>query len=228
MLLGQQIYYYGKRESETVLIQMIERPFLRRMPLEIDYIKEFAGTDDFLLAGVRVSDWNEDLTPWVAPGLFGKKDFSGLGPESLDILLNVAIPAIQQEHPSDNIRLFLGGYSLSALFALWAAYKTDVFSGVAAASPSMWYPHFTEFMESNEIQTDAVYLSIGDKEEKIRNPVMKVVGDEIRKADQLLTDRGVYHTLEWNEGKHFADVEKRTAMGFAWLLKNRYIWTLLD
>ena len=92
----------------------------------------------------------------------------------------------------------------------------------------MWYPHFTEFMENNEIQTDAVYLSIGDKEEKIRNPVMKVVGNEIRKADRLLTERGIYHTLEWNEGKHFADVEKRTAMGFAWLLKNRYLWTLLD
>ena len=31
----------------------------------------------------------------------------------------------------------IGGYSLAGLFALWAAYRTDAFSGTAAASPSV-------------------------------------------------------------------------------------------
>ena len=114
------------------------------------------------------------------------------------------------------------------MFSLWAAYQTDIFSGVAAASPSLWYPDFVEYMEENKILTDAVYLSIGTKEEKIRNRVMSRVGDAIRSANEILTRQGILNTLEWNPGKHFQDAEKRTAMGFAWLLKNRYLWTMLD
>lgn len=244
-------------------------------------IRELAGTDDFLLACVRVFDWNEDLTPWVAPGIFGNSDFSGLAPQTLDYLLHEMIPEILHErslaragmiepyadfsslfppasdaphtspqnpgpphrkqtsapHPDNSysgtpentsVRFFLGGYSMAALFCLWTAYQTDIFSGIAAASPSLWYPDFIEYMEENEIHTDAVYLSIGTKEESIRNRVMSRIGDGIRAADEILSRQNILKTLEWNPGKHFQDQEKRTALGFAWLLKNRFAWTMLD
>ena len=42
---------------------------------------------------------------------------------------------------------YIGGYSLAGLFSLWAAYQTDVFSGFAAASPSVWFPGFIEYMK---------------------------------------------------------------------------------
>ncbi len=275
---------------------MVERHQVRFIDKEMAMIRELAGTDDFLLACVRVVDCNEDLTPWVAPGIFGNSDFSGRGPQTLDYLLKEMIPMILHErdlalagviepysdfsslfppaaadHNSENhvgspfvspadgpgnphdfgfprgrsfavshatpdysdptasgVRFFLGGYSIGALFALWTAYQTDVFSGVAAASPSLWYPDFIEYMEENKILTDAVYLSIGTKEEAIRNRVMSRVGDGIRAADEILSREGILKTFEWNQGKHFQDQEKRTAMGFAWLLKNRFAWTLLD
>jgi hypothetical protein len=41
-------------------------------------------------------------------------------------------------------------------------------------------------MKKNEIKTDTVYLSLGDREEKARNPVMATVGDRIREAEALL------------------------------------------
>ena len=275
---------------------MVERHQVRFIDKEMAMIRELAGTDDFLLACVRVVDCNEDLTPWVAPGIFGNSDFSGRGPQTLDYLLKEMIPMILHERdlalagviepysdfsslfppasadpnsenhadspfasPADGpvaphnfgfprdrsfagphttpnytdpaasgVRFFLGGYSIGALFALWTAYQTDVFSGVAAASPSLWYPDFIEYMEENKILTDAVYLSIGTKEETIRNRVMSRVGDGIRAADEILSRAGILKTFEWNQGKHFQDQEKRTAMGFAWLLKNRFAWTLLD
>ena len=275
---------------------MVERHQVRFIDKEMAMIRELADTDDFLLACVRVVDCNEDLTPWVAPGIFGNSDFSGRGPQTLDYLLNEMIPIILHERdlalagviepysdfsslfppaaadpnseshagspfvsPADGpvaphnfgfprgrsfavshttpdysdpaasgVRFFLGGYSIGALFALWTAYQTDVFSGVAAASPSLWYPDFIEYMEENKILTDAVYLSIGTKEEAIRNRVMSRVGDGIRAADEILSRAGILKTFEWNQGKHFQDQEKRTAMGFAWLLKNRFAWTLLD
>ncbi len=253
---------------------MVERHQVRFIDKEMAMIRELAGTDDFLLACVRVVDCNEDLTPWVAPGIFGNSDFSGRGPQTLDYLLKEMIPMILHERDlalagvvepysdfsslfppaatdpnseshgdsfavshatpdysdpaASGVRFFLGGYSIGALFALWTAYQTDVFSGVAAASPSLWYPDFIEYMEENKILTDAVYLSIGTKEEAIRNRVMSRVGDGIRAADEILSREGILKTFEWNQGKHFQDQEKRTAMGFAWLLKNRFAWTLLD
>ena len=101
---------------------------------------------------------------------------------------------------------------------MWAAYRTDVFCAVAAASPSLWFPDFYEFMEKNEIKTEKVYLSLGDREEKTRNPVMATVGERIRKAHVLLKEHNVNCILEWNEGNHFKDADIRTAKAFAWVM----------
>ena len=59
-----------------------------------------------------------------------------------------------------------------------SAYQTDVFKGVAAASPSMWFPGFSDYMKEQDIKAKTVYLSLGDKEEKTRNPVMTTVADK--------------------------------------------------
>ena len=112
----------------------------------------------------------------------------------------------------------IGGYSLAGLFALWAVYQTDVFKGAAAASPSVWFPGFVEYMRGNRILTGSVYLSLGDREEKTRNPVMAAVGERIREAYTLLKDRGINTTLEWNQGNHFWDADIRTAKAFAWVM----------
>ena len=36
---------------------------------------------------------------------------------------------------------------------------------------------------------------------------------------KLLEEQGVGHVLEWNEGNHFRDPERRCARGFAWCLR---------
>lgn len=115
-------------------------------------------------------------------------------------------------------RIFIGGYSLAGLFALWAGYQTDCFDGIAAASPSIWFPSFLEYMRENKIQTDAVYLSLGDREERTRNQVMAQVGNAIRTGFRLLKDSGTDCFLEWNEGNHFKEPDLRTAKAFAWLM----------
>ena len=105
------------------------------------------------------------------------------------------------------------------MFSLWAAYQSELFKGVAAASPSVWFPDFTEYMETHTIKTESVYLSLGDKEEKVKNPVMATVGDRIRAAHELLKEQKVNTILEWNEGNHFKDTEMRTAKAFSWILQ---------
>ena len=117
-------------------------------------------------------------------------------------------------------KYYIGGYSLAGLFALWAAFQTDKFEGVAAASPSIWFPGFIDYMKDHEIKTGKVYLSMGDKEEKTRNPVMATVGDCIRKAHAFLGSRGTDIILEWNRGNHFKEFDLRTAKAFAWALNS--------
>lgn len=113
----------------------------------------------------------------------------------------------------------LGGYSLAGLFALWAAYQTDAFTAVAAASPSVWFPGFLDYMKANAIHASSVYLSLGDREEKARNPVMASVGERIREVHGLLKEQGVNTILEWNQGNHFRDADLRTARAFAWVME---------
>ena len=203
-------FEFGKADSSNILIQMVDDHDMAVIESEVSLIKELAG-DDFRLVALKVNDWNRDLSPWEAPPVFGNEAFGGGAEETLSEVLT--------ETQDKTKNYFIGGYSLAGLFALWAAYRTDVFRGVAAASPSIWFPGFDEFMKANNIMTEKVYLSLGNKEEKTRNQVMATVGDRIREAHEYLTEKGIDCVLEWNQGNHFRDADVRTAKAFAWVLK---------
>ena len=73
-------------------------------------------------------------------------------------------------------------------------------------------------MKERSVQCGRVYLSLGDREERTRNPIMAAVGDRIRELHAFLSARGTDCVLEWNQGNHFRDADLRTARAFAWLL----------
>ncbi len=202
-------YEFGNPDADIVLIQPVDEHDLSGIENEIKTIGENYDKDFFLQA-VKVNDWNRDLSPWEAPAVFGREDFGG---GAKNILTEVLELCGDKEKT-----YYIGGYSLAALFSLWAVYQTDVFAGVAAASPSMWFPNFIDYMKENDIRTDKVYLSLGDREEKTRNPVMATVGGRIREAEIILKERDVKCILEWNEGNHFKDADIRTAKAFSSVL----------
>ena len=207
-----KIYEYGNRDADTVLIQPVDDHDLEGIENEVEIITRSSNRSFYLLA-VKIEDWNTDLSPWTAPAVFGK---NGLGCGAEKTLISIL------ELCTDSRRsYFIGGYSLAGLFALWAVYISDVFRGAAAASPSVWFPGFTDFMRRENIRTGAVYLSLGDREEKVRNRIMAAVGDRIREAYDLLLEREIDCVLEWNEGNHFREPDVRTARAFAWLM-NRH------
>ena len=184
---------------------------------EISYIRELSGNRDFCLIAVKVDDWNKDLSPWPEPAVFGDEDFGEGAPETLKFLLeNVLVPDDLETTPGR--RIYLGGYSLAGLFALWAGCQTDAFDGIAAASPSVWFPGFAEYLRNNIPQTKAVYLSLGDREERTRHPLMSQVGNAIRSTYEFLKESGMDCVLEWNKGNHFKNPDLRTAKAFAWLM----------
>ena len=202
---------YGNPESSNILIQMVDDHDLAVIHNEVKTIKE--ATDDFYLIAIKVRDWNADLSPWKAPAVFGNEGFGDRAGETLKEVLKLC------QDSSKNY--YIGGYSLAGLFALWASCRTERFAGVAAASPSIWFPGFVEYMKENRPKCGTVYLSLGDKEEKVRNPVLSGVGDCIRETYTLLREQGVNCTLEWNKGNHFREPDIRTAKAFMWVLGNR-------
>ena len=206
-----RIYEFGNSEADIVLIQPVDDHDLEGIRNEFDYISDNCDKE-FCLIAFKIEDWNEELSPWNAPAVFGNEDFGNGASETLNRILKIC---------NDSSKTYyIGGYSLAGLFGLWAVYQTDVFKAVAGVSPSMWFPGFTDYMKENRMNADKVYLSLGDREEKTRNPIMATVGDRIREAHQLLKQCDISCTLEWNEGNHFREPDIRTAKGFLWLLNN--------
>ena len=200
---------FGDPHAQAVLLQPADDHDLETIENEFALIREGTARE-FRLITFKVSDWNNDLSPWKAPPVFGKEGFGGGAADTLNEIL---------EYCKDGTKTYyIGGYSLAGLFALWAACQTDLFAGVAAASPSMWFPGFSDYLKQYRIRSRAVYLSLGDKEEKTRNPVMATVGDRIREACTMLQEQDTDCILEWNPGNHFKDADRRTARAFSWVL----------
>ena len=212
---GRRCFIYDCGSSDTLLIQPIGEHNLETMDKEVGLISECSKGRPFTIV-MFLLDWNNDLPPWKAEQIRGDEPFGCGAPETLDFIREHLIPEACGQHAP---RIYLGGYSLAGLFALWAAFQTDLFAGAAAASPSVWYPGFPAFAREHDIRAPRVYLSLGTKEEKTRHPVMKMVGDNLRELHAMLEGSpGCETTLEMNPGNHFKDPDLRMAKGFAWLM----------
>ena len=211
---------YGTASAEYLLLQMVDEHDLAGMEREVEAIRRQTA-HLFLLAAVQVENWNDDLSPWTAPPVWGKQGFGGRAEDTL-AWLEQAVPGISQQYSiKEDCKVILGGYSLAGLFALWAATQTNALYGTAAASPSVWFPGWLEYEAAHPIQTRRVYLSLGDREEHTKNQTMASVGDNIRALHSALTQRGKDCKLEWNAGGHFKDADLRTAKAFAWVMEGK-------
>lgn len=204
-----KIYNYGNPDAPFVLIQPVDDHDISLLENEINEIKKLTGKDFYFMA-FKQENWNKDLSPWSAPAVFGNEDFGEGANDTLNDILKLCVDM--------NKTYFLGGYSLAGLFALWASFQTDVFTGIAAASPSVWFPGFIEYMKNHKTNAKSVYLSLGDREEKTKNAVMATVGKCIYEANEILINQGSDVIFEWNSGNHFKDSDIRTAKAFADLL----------
>ena len=204
-------YEYGNPEADTVLIQPTgehEMASLENVVREI----EKRTSKEFRFIATKVENWNDDLSPWKAPAVFKTEDFCGGASKTLENIIALCA--------DKNRKYYIGGYSLAGLFALWVACQTDIFSGVAAASPSVWFPGFIDYMKTYKMKSQNVYLSLGDREEKTRNPVIAQIGNCIKEEYRCLLENGINCILEWNKGNHFKEADIRTAKAFAWILNN--------
>lgn len=101
--------------------------------------------------------------------MFGQEKFGGQAAAFLERIETVLLPKLFLEHGKDGITadlpVLLGGYSLAGLFALWAVYQSERFCGVAAVSPSVWFPNWMAYVKTHIPHVKKAYFSLGDREE---------------------------------------------------------------
>ena len=181
---------------------------------------------DFSLLEVCGMDWNRDLSPWEAPAVFkGDSPFGGKADDYLKELTESVIPSAVSDLGAAPSAVYIAGYSLAGLFAVYSLFQTPVFSGAASVSGSMWFPGFIDFASSHDLaaKPSKVYLSLGDREAKTRNPIMATVQDNTEKMARLFRERGIDVTYELNPGNHFQEPGLRMAKGIAAILESEIV-----
>ena len=176
---------------------------------------------DFALAAVSGLRWNDELTPWPAPPIARRREPSaGQADEYIGLLTGQIVPAILAELPEKPAYIAITGYSLAGLFALYALYRTDAFARAASASGSLWYPGFVEYARTHAFarRPDRLYISLGDREGRTRNPIMRPVEENTRILAEAYRQAGLRTILEMNPGGHFNEPDRRTARAIAWML----------
>ena len=175
----------------------------------------------FTLVAIGGLDWNRELSPWACDGaVHDSESFGGQASEFLDELLNQIVPQVESSLPCPPSWRGIAGYSLAGLFSLWSLWQTDAFDRAASASGSLWFPGFIDYAHEHAmaVTPDSAYLSLGKKETKTPNRMMRHVLDDTRAMEELLIERGIPTTLELNPGNHFAQTDLRMARGIHWTL----------
>ena len=215
---GRMCRLFGSERPGFILIQPSARHENATLEAEAQKIAQLSLVP-FVLATIELEDWMLDLMPWPDGNISRDPEAGKHGQDTLQYVLLSLIPELQ--HRFGPLPIIFGGYSLGGLFALWASAQTDSFKAVAAASPSVWIRDWIPFARKHTPMADAVYLSLGDQEEHVKNQAIARVGDNLRTQyallqEQLGPDRC---TLVWEQGGHFNDNEGRLARAFAWCME---------
>ena len=205
---------FGDLKASTFLMYLVDES----NPEDYEQIYQKVSNESQLcMISVSIHDWQGELSPWSAPAIFGKHDFAGNAAKFLAELEGFW-KWFKDEHNIESSQMYLCGYSLAGLFTLWASSQTNLFTKIAAVSPSVWYFNFVEYMQRNPIQTREVYMSLGDKEANAKNKVMATVKDCFEAVIQIIQKQNISLTYEYNPGNHFQDVELRMMKGIQQLL----------
>ena len=207
-----------KNEAKGPIFLWVMYPHRNEDPAEIlPKMEETVGNTEYTLAAVQVDDWNADLSPWEEDTSAGY--FAGNAEKTLSYIEEV-VSELGKMHGEDRA-IYIIGYSLAGLFALWAAAKEDSFSGAASCSGSLWFPGWLAQLKDERgfLKNKKVYLSLGGKEANTPDPLMKQVMTCTKEAEQILkAENQVF--FEMNSGGHFADSGKRLAKAVKWFTKS--------
>lgn len=174
-------------------------------------------------------NWNDDLTPWPAEGVFKKaKPFGGQAALFLDKLTNEIMPEIEGGLGVVDPERTIMGVSLSGLFAVWAGFNTDIFTSIISISGSLWYDGFVEWMKEQtpSPRLKKVCMLLGEKEKNAKDKRMATVEEKTLAAANILKSKSQTAVLfELVEGTHFSPIMPRLERAFEAVYgRNQFHW----
>ena len=181
-------------------------------------LERLAGKYSVSIIVIDDVNWNDDLTPWPAEGVFKKaKPFGGHATSFLDKLTHEIIPEVEESLSIENAERTILGVSLSGLFAIWSAFNSDAFTNIISISGSLWYDGIIEWMEKQmpSPQIKQVCMLLGEKEKNAKEKRMATV--EVRTlavANIIKSKSQVSVIFELVEGTHFSPVLPRLDRSF--------------
>ncbi|MBR6847405.1 MAG: alpha/beta hydrolase [Bacteroidales bacterium] len=188
-----------------------------REDLEVG-VKGLAGKYGVSIVVIPGANWNDDLTPWPAEGVFKKaKPFGGQAASFLDKLTNEIIPETEKTLGVKDAERTIMGVSLSGLFAVWACFNTNAFTNVISISGSLWYDGFVEWMNERmpSPQLEKVCMLLGEKEKDAKEKRMATVEERTHAAAEILKANSQASILfELVEGTHFSPILPRLERAF--------------
>lgn len=209
---------YGKEGAHTIIY------ILEPIPVTCK-VSSLAEEYPVVLCALSGMNWNRDLSPWTAKKVFkGEDDFGGKGDAFIETLVNDVFPKAESMAPSVSRRM-MAGISMSGLFSLYMATKYEKLEGIASISGSLWFPRLRDYMKDNlPLNKDMrIYLSLGNKEKKVRNPLMAKVEEETFAIRDLLASSRRHVIYQENEGNHFVHGEERLKEALLYLITGE-IW----
>jgi len=222
--MQKRILEIGKRRVSVFSDAVLKNSAIVYMHMTSDDMEQLVmEIDDVntVLVAIDGVDWNRDLSPWPGKRAFrGSEDFTGGADAYLKELTEIIVPAVEESLGFTPSCRVLAGYSLAGLFALYAMYRTTIFSRIGSISGSLWYDGILEFMTANQPMQipDRVYFSLGDREKINRNQRFAVVEEHTIKAEKHIQSQGSETQFDLTPGNHFEDTLYRIAKGLQWLV----------
>lgn len=213
---------YGAKSRKIVYI-LCPLPYARNL------LAALAPQLGLNIVEVEGMDWDNDLTPWPAPGApDGEPPFKGLGAEFLKVIQTQIVPkaetvlgltasAPQGDEP---VERDLVGISLSGLFAMWQWALCDTFRNVVSISGSFWYQDFAQWFAEHfpsDKRDASALLLLGKQEPHTRVPQFRSVGVDTESVVETLRSHGVKTTYMMVPGNHYQHGPERLTMALNFL-----------
>ena len=199
-----------KQSSSKVCYMILSEGIKGELCDGLKGLSEKHGISIVVIEGVN---WNDDLTPWPAVGVFKKaKPFGGKAAAFLNKLTHEIIPEAERDLDIEDAERTLLGVSLSGLFAVWAAFNTDAFTNIISISGSLWYDGFVEWMKEQtpSPQLRKVCMLLGEKEKNAKEKRMATVEERSLAAADILKAKSLAAvSFELVEGTHFSPILPR-------------------
>ena len=178
---------------------------------------------DATVAIVSNIDWDNDLSPWPAPGQQpGSPDFGGQAPEFARTLLGHVVPGIRKATgTADDAELTLVGISMSGLFGMWLWAQRPEVANLVSISGSFWYDGFTDWLDAYPIERRGgkVCMTLGSKEKNSPVKAFRCVAERTARVLARLQAAGVDAKYYQVPGGHYDPSMPRIDMCLAEMLK---------